>query len=84
MYYRDVERECSQADGDESAGDWATSLDTVQDVFVKKTSNATLVFVLFSTEENIVSFVCCCFTKVLPSHFTDSKDVPRVPVHFEF
>ena len=28
------------------------------------------VFILFSTEENLVSFLCCCFAKVLPSHFT--------------
>ena len=38
-----------------------------------------LVFVLYSTEENLVSFLCCCFAKVLPSHF---KNVPPVPVHF--
>ena len=26
--------------------------------------------------------LCRCFAKVLPSHFTESKDVPPVPVHF--
>ena len=36
--------------------------------------------ILFSTEKNLVSFLCCCFAKVLPSHFTESKDVPSVPV----
>ncbi|WP_419624225.1 hypothetical protein, partial [Thiolapillus sp.] len=70
------------ADGDEPAGDWATSHDSVHDVLVNKKSNAMLVFILFSTEENLVSFLCCCFAKVLPSHFTESKDVPSVPVHF--
>ena len=43
-----------------------------------------LVFILFSTEEELVSFLCCCFAKVLPSHFTESKDVPSVPVHWGF
>ena len=38
--------------------------------------------ILFSTEENHVSFLCCCFAKVLPSHFAESKDDPSVPVHF--
>ena len=71
-----------QMDGDEPAGDWATSHDSVHDVRVNKKSNARLVFILFSTEENLVSFLCCCFAKVLPSHFTESKDVPSVPVHF--
>ena len=37
LYYCDVERDCPQADGDESAGDWATSHDSVHDVLVKKT-----------------------------------------------
>ena len=50
--------------------------------FVNKKSNAMLVFILFSTEENPVSFLCFCFAKVLPSHFTESKNVPSVPVHF--
>ncbi|WP_293703500.1 hypothetical protein, partial [Thiolapillus sp.] len=68
--------------GDEPAGDLATSHDSVHDVLVNKKSNATLVFILFSTEENLVSFLCCCFAKVLPSHFTGSKDVSSVPVHF--
>ena len=82
LYYCDVERDCSQANGDEPAGDWATSHDSVHDVLVNKESNAMLVFILFSTEENLMSFLCCCFTKVLLSHFTKSKDVPSVPVHF--
>ena len=63
-------------------GEWATSHDSVHYVLVNKKSNAMLVFILFSTEENLVSFLCCCFAKVLPSHFTESKDVPSVPVHF--
>ena len=53
-----------QADGDEPAGDWATFHDSVYDVIVNKKSNAMLVFILFSTEENLVSFLCCCFAKV--------------------
>ena len=49
---------------------------------MNKKSNAMLVFILFSTKENLVSFLCCCFTKVFPSHFPVSKDVPSVSVHF--
>ena len=45
-----------------------TSSDNVHDVLVNKKSNAMLVFILFSTEENLVSFLCCCFAKVIPSH----------------
>ena len=52
MYYCDVERGCPKADGDEPAGDWATSHDSVHDVLVNKKSIAMLVFILFSTEEN--------------------------------
>ena len=74
---------CPQADGDEPAGDWATSHDSGHDILVGEKSNVMLVFILFSTEEELVSFLCCCFAKVLPSHFTESKDVPSVPVHFE-
>ena len=40
-------------------------------VLVNKKSNAMLVFILFSTEENLVSFLCCCFAKALPSHFKE-------------
>ena len=69
LYYCDVKRDCPQADGDEPAGDWTTSHDSVHDVLVNKKPNAMLVFILFSTKENLVSFLCCCFTKVLPSHF---------------
>ena len=64
-----------------SAKDWATSHDSVHDVPVNKNSNAMLVFILFATEENLVSFLCCCFAKVLPSHFKEPKDVPSVPDH---
>ena len=53
-----VERDCPKADGDEPAGDWATSHDSVHDVLVNKKSNAMLVFILFSAEENLVSFLC--------------------------
>ena len=63
-------------------GEWATSHDSVHVVRVNKKSIAMLVFILFSAEENLVSFLCCCFAKVLPSHFTESKDVPSVPLHF--
>ena len=82
MYYCDVERDCPQADGDEPAGVWATFYDSVHDVLVNKKSNALLVFILFPTEKNLVSFLCCCFAKVLPFHFTESREVPSVPVHF--
>ena len=34
-----------------------------------------LVFIFFSTEETLVSFLCCWFAKVLPSQYTESKDV---------
>ena len=54
MYYCDVERDCPQADGDEPAGDWVTSLDSVHNVLVNKKSNAMLMFILFFTEENRV------------------------------
>ena len=77
MYYCNFERDCPQADGDEPAGDLATSHDSVHDVLVNKKSNTMLI--LFSTKENLVSFLCCCFPKVHPSHFTESKDVPSVP-----
>ena len=59
LYLCDVERDCPQADDDEPAGDWATSHDSVHDVLVNKKSNAMLVFILFSTEENLM------FIKVL-------------------
>ena len=82
LHYCDVVRDCPQADDDKPAGDWATSHDSVHDVLVNKKSNAMLVFILISTEENFVSILRCCFAKVLPSNFTESKDVPSVPVHF--
>ena len=82
LHYCDVERDCPRADGGEPAGDWATSHDSVHDVLVSKKSDAMLVFILFSTEENLESFLCCCFAKVLLSHFIESKDIPFVPVHF--
>ena len=69
-------------DGDELAGDWVSSPDSVHDALVKKKSNAMLVFILFSTEENLVLFLCRSFAKVLPFHFTEVRDVPSVPVHF--
>ena len=73
MYYCDVEGDCPQADGDEPAGDWATSHDSVYGVLVNKKSNTMLMFILFSTEnknkKKLVSFLCCCFAYVFPSHF---------------
>ena len=82
LYHCDVERDCPQAVGDKPARDWATSHDSVPDVLVNKKSNALVVFILFSIGENLVFFLCCCFAKVLPSHFTESKDVLSIPVHF--
>ena len=79
LYYCDVERDCPEADGDEPAGDRATSHDSVHDVLVNKNvlvnkkSNAMLVFMLFSTEENLVSFLCCCFAKVLHISFQSPR-----------
>ena len=55
-YYCNIERDCPQADGDEPAGDWTTSHDSVHDVLVNKKYNVMLVFILVSTEENLVSF----------------------------
>ena len=81
LYYCDVERDCPQADGDEPAGDWATSHGSVHDVLVNKKSNAMLVFIFCPTEENLVSFICSCFANVLPSHFKESKEIPFVAVH---
>ena len=82
LYYCDVERDCPKVDGDKPAGDWATSHDSVQDILVNKKSNAILMFIFFSTEENLVYFLRYCFAKGPSSHFTESKDVPSVPVHF--
>ena len=61
LCYCDVETDCPQADGDKPAGDWATSHDSVHDVLVNKKSNAMLVFILFSTEETLVSFLLLLF-----------------------
>ena len=82
LYFWDVERDCPRADGDETAGDWATFHNSVQNVLVNEKSNAMFVSILFSTDENPLFFLCCCFAKVLPSPFTESSDVPSVPVHF--
>ena len=57
MYYCDVERDCPKADGDEPVGDWATFHDSVHEVLVNKKSNAVLMFILFSAEENLVFFL---------------------------
>ena len=51
LYYC-VERDCSQADCDEPAGDWVTSHESVRDVLVNKKSNTMLIFIQFSTEKN--------------------------------
>ena len=69
LCYCDVERDCPHTDGDEPAGDWVTSHESVYDVLVNKKSKAMLVFILFSTEENFVSFLCCSFAKILQSYF---------------
>ena len=82
LYNGNVERDCPRPDSDETAGDWATCHDSVHDVLVNKRANAMLVLFLFSIEENLASFLCCCFAKVLPSHFTESKKIPYVPVNF--
>ena len=53
MYYCDVERNCPQADGDEPAGDWVTSHNSVHDVLVlvqKVNGNqSVLISVIFKT-----------------------------------
>ena len=66
MYYCDVERDYPQADGDEPAGDWAASHDRFHAVLMYKKSCAMLVFILFSTEENLVSFLCPSSVVVFP------------------
>ena len=70
LYYCDVERGCHQAMVMSllETGQHPLS-DIVHNVLINKKSSAMLVFI-FSTEENLVSFPCCCFFKVLPSHFT--------------
>ena len=63
---------------------------TVDDVLVNKKSKAMLVFILFSTDDNLASssvvvspkFFHLVSHKVHPSHFTKSKDSSSVPVHF--
>ena len=39
------------------------------------------VYPLFPLKKTLCHILCCCFTKVLPSHFKQSKDVPSVFVH---
>ena len=53
LYYRDVERNCPLADGDEPAEDWAASHDSVQDVLVNKKSNAMLLFTSFPLKKTL-------------------------------
>ena len=69
MYYCDVERDCPQADGDEPAGDWTTSHDSVHDVFVNKKSNAMLVFILFSTKKQQQQKTLCPSSVVVSPKF---------------
>ena len=64
LYNCHVEWSCIQADGDDPAGDRATTHNSVHDVFVNKKPNAMFVFVL-ATEVDLVSFFCRCFTKAL-------------------
>ena len=52
LVLRDVGRDCSQADGDEPAGDWATFQDTIHDALVNKKFNAMLMFILFFPLKN--------------------------------
>ena len=73
MFYCDVERDCLQVDGDEPAGDWAASHDSVRNVFVNKKSNAMLMFILFSIEENLLSFL-----SFLPKFFHLISRNPRM------
>ena len=70
-----------QADGDEPAGDRATTHDSVHDVFVNKKLNAMFVFVLLATEVELVSFFGRCFIKAFPSHLDESKQIPSVSLH---
>ena len=65
----DVERDCLQADGGETAGDWAHPTDSVHDFLVSKMKKT------LCPSSVVVS------PKGLPSHFTESKNVPSVPVH---
>ena len=61
LYYCDVDRDCPRVDDHKPAGDWAKSHYSVHNVLVNKKFNDMLVFILFSTEENLVFFLCCSF-----------------------
>ena len=60
--------------GDQPAGDWVTSRDSVHDVLVNKKSNAMLEFILFSTEENL----CPSSVVVSPKFFHLISQSPRM------
>ena len=50
--------------------------------FVDKESYAICVIVKFTTVVKYVAFFCKVFSDVLPSDFTESHDVPGIPLQF--
>ena len=68
----DVERACSQTDGDEPAGDWLASHNCVHNVLVKKETNTLFMFVFHTTEVKLVTFLRRYFSEVFPSYFTET------------
>ena len=64
LYYRDVERNCPLADGNEPAEDWAASHDRVHDVLVNKKSNAMLVLTSFPVKKTLCPSSVVVLTKV--------------------
>ena len=61
-------------DGDEPAGDWVTSHDSVHDVLVNKKSDAILVFILFPLKITL----CPSSVVVLPKFFYLISQSPRM------
>ena len=74
LYYCDVERNCLRANGDEPAGDWVTSNDSVHDVLVNRKSNALLVFILFSPKKTL----CPSSVVVSPKFFHLISQSPKM------
>ena len=72
--YCDVERDCPQADGDEPAGDWLASHNSVHDVLVNKKSNAMLVFSSFPPKKTL----CPSSVVVSPNFFHLISQSPRM------
>ena len=74
LYFWDVERDCPRADGDETAGDWATSPDSVHDVLLNKKSKAMLVFILLAHSRRRHHK----FSPTSSSHFSPRDGIPKL------